>query len=372
MLQLKIKKTDFQKELGFVQAVVERRTTIPILSNILIESTDSGIVIYGTDLDISLRTECPAEVQSHGSVTIQARKLFEIVRNLPDSDIHLREQENNRVNLQCERARFKITGLPKENFPNIPKFGEPKLVIPGGVFKVFIERTIFATTQEESRYALSGVQMEVLPDNTLRMVATDGHRLAFIQGGVESSLWESGLKVLIPKKALFECIRLITDPNEQVHFSVDENHVYFSIGHRQLVSRLLVGQFPNYEAVLPRNNDRIVHVSSEAIASALRRVSLISDERSHAVSLSISPGRVELTSHHGTEDEEANEDVIADYEGDALEISFNSRYLLDYFNATNAADVQIELRDGTSPALLRPVGEQNLHDYRYIVMPMRI
>jgi DNA polymerase-3 subunit beta len=181
MLELRVKKSDFQKELGLVQMVVEKRHTIPILSHVLIESSKTGITICGTDLDISLRTECPAEIKKEGSITVQAKKLFEIVRNLPEADVNLSGDENSRVSLQCERSRFKVTGLPRENFPEIPRFSEAKIVIPSHVFRRAIERTIFATTQEESRYALSGVQMEVLSSGKLRMVATDGHRLAFLE-----------------------------------------------------------------------------------------------------------------------------------------------------------------------------------------------
>lgn len=370
MLQIKVKKSDFQQELGLVQSVVEKRATIPILSNILIESSEAGIIIHGTDLDVSLQTQCPAVVDSSGGVAIDARKLFEIVRSLPEAEIHLKGDENNRVSLQCERVRFKIAGLGKENFPQIPKFPSARLSIPGGTFKACIARTIFATTQEESRYALSGIQLEALSDNVLRMVATDGHRLAIVDKQIETSLWEEGLKVLIPKKALHECSKLIANPDEFVDISVDENHVYFRVGHRELAARLLTGQFPNYEMVLPKDNDRIAQVSSEAIAAALRRVSLVSDERSHAVKLAFQSGRIELTSRGSVSDEEAVEDLLADYEGDPFEISFNSRYLLDFFNVVDAADVRIELMSNTSPALIRPAAEQE--GYRYVVMPMRV
>jgi DNA polymerase-3 subunit beta len=370
MLELKLKKGDFQRELGLVQTVVEKRHTIPILSHVLIESTDEGITICGTDLDVSLRTECPAEVLEEGSVTVQARKLFEIVRNLPEAEIHLKEEGNSRVSLQCERSRFKIAGLPRENFPEIPTFGEAKLVVPSGIFKTSIERTMFATTQEESRYALSGVQLEVSKDGPLRMVATDGHRLAFIEKVIELPTEVEELKILIPKKALAECVRLVAEVDAPVEINTDENHIYFRVGQRQLVSRLLAGQFPNYEMVLPKENQRLVQLSGEAIAAALRRVSLVSDERSRAVRLSISPGRIDLSCQRADEDEEAKEDVLANYEGEPFEIGFNSHYLLDYFLVSPSGDVRFEFKDGQGPVLLRPVEDE--YDYRYVVMPMRI
>lgn len=370
MLELKLKKADFQKELGLVQMVVEKRHTIPILSHVLVESAEKGIAICGTDLDVSLRTECPAEILEEGSVTVQARKLFEIVRNLPEAEIHLKGEENSRVSLLCERSRFKIAGLPRENFPEIPTFGEAKLVVPGDIFRKSIERTIFATTQEESRYALSGVQMEVFKDGTMRMVATDGHRLAFIEKAIEMPERFEELKILIPKKALAECARLAAESEAPVEINTDENHIYFRVGPRQLVSRLLAGQFPNYEMVLPKDNNRIVQLSGEAMAAALRRVSLVSDERSRAVRLSISAGRLDLSCHRADEDEEAKEDVLANYEGEEFEIGFNSHYLLDYFNVSPGGDVRLEFKDGQGPALLRPTEDE--YDYRYVVMPMRV
>lgn len=370
MLELKLKKADFQKELGLVQTVVEKRHTIPILSHVLIESIETGITISGTDLDVSLRTECPAEILEEGSVTIQARKLFEIVRNLPEAEIHLKGEENNRVTLQCERSRFKIAGLPRENFPEIPTFGKAKLVIPSGIFKTSIERTLFATTQEESRYALSGIQMEVSENGTMRLVATDGHRLAFIEKAIETTGGFEDMKVLIPKKALAECARLAAESDDPVEITTDENHIYFRVGQRQLVSRLLAGQFPNYEMVLPKENNRIVQLSGEAMAAALRRVSLVSDERSRAVRLRVMPGRIDLSCQRADEDEEAREDVLAHYEGEEFEIGFNSHYLLDYFAVLPSGDVRLEFKDSQGPALLRPSEDE--YDYRYVVMPMRI
>lgn len=370
MLELKLNKADFQKELGLVQTVVEKRHTIPILSHILIESTEKGIVLCGTDLDVSLRTECPAEVLQEGSLTVQARKLFEIVRNLPEAEIHLKGEENHRVSLECERSRFKIAGLSRENFPEVPLFKGARLAIPSEILKTAIERTIFATTQEESRYALSGVQLEVFDDGRLRLVATDGHRLTFIETKMELPEGFEGLKVLIPKKALAECARLLSESDESVELDTDENHIYFRVGHRQLVSRLLAGQFPNYEMVLPKDNHRIVQLSGEAFAAALRRVSLVSDERSRAVRLIVSPGRIELSCQRADEDEEAREDVLASYEGEEFEIGFNSQYLLDYFAVAPSGDARLEFKDSQGPALIRPGSDE--YDYRYVVMPMRI
>jgi DNA polymerase-3 subunit beta len=370
MSELRVRKADFQKELGLVQSVVERRHTIPILSHVLIESAEGGITICATDLDVSLRTWCEAEVLKEGSFTVQARKLFEIVRYLPEAEIHLKGEDNNRVTLECERSRFKIAGLPRENFPDVPVFDGSKLVIPRDVFKSLIERTIFATTQEESRYALSGIQMEISDRGSIRMVATDGHRLAFVQKEVELAEDTEPLTVLIPRKALAELARLTVDSDQAVEFSNDENHIYFRVGHRQLVSRVLAGQFPNYDMVLPKENNRIVQISAEVLASALRRVSLVSDERSRAVRLSIAPGRIDISSQRTDEGEEANEDVMANYEGEAFEIGFNSNYLLDFFNVIGTGDVRLEFRDGQGPALLRPSDDQ--YDYQYVVMPMRI
>lgn len=386
MMEFTAERSDLQRELGLVQSVVERKHTIPILANVLIESVEGGVKISGTDLDVSLRSIVPASVRHEGSVTVEARKLYDIVRTLAEEEVRFRV-EDNRLVISSGRSRFRLATLPVENFPQLPTLtGATAVRLPARAAATMVERTVFATTQEESRYALSGVQVEIFAAEgeagRVRMVATDGHRLALSEMTIAEESTPamksevSHLKfhgaTLIPRKTMVELTRLISGQEEESELLVmrDENHVYFKLGSRELISRVLTGQFPNYEMVIPKDQAIQAVVSAEAFTGALRRVALIADERSRGVKLAFSEGRVELTARRLDEDEEAHEDVLCQFTGEPLEIAFNSTYLLDFFQVVGAADVRIGLKDGQSPALLSP--EQGEGIYKYVVMPMRL
>ena len=253
-MEFTIEKSDLLKELNLVQGVVEKKNTIPILSNLLIESDGSGrILILGTDLDVSLRTSAAAAVKTEGSMVVSARKLFDIVRNLPDAPIRFTQESNEWVVIDCARSKFKVVGQGREHFPVVPGWIESQYRIPAEVLRTLINRTIFAITQEESRYTLNGAFFR-LEAGSARMVATDGHRLSFVdRSGLDTGAPADGeeVKALIPRKTLAELLRLTTESDDVVEFARDENHLFFRIGGRVLVSRMLSGQFPNYELVMP-------------------------------------------------------------------------------------------------------------------------
>jgi len=248
-MQFVIARSALQKELAFVQGVVERKNTIPVLANILIESAgEDAIRISGTDLDVTIRCDADAEeISTQGAICVQARKLFDIARLLPDAPVSFRKEENEWVTVECDRAKFRLPGISKETFPELPGFKSTPLKLPASLLKLLIDRTIFAITQEEGRYTLSGAKFELNREGA-RMVTTDGHRLAFMaaKGGIED-LPEGGLDVLIPRKTLAELTKLTSDFDGDINLGADENHVYFQIGSRLLISRMLSGQFPNYE-----------------------------------------------------------------------------------------------------------------------------
>ena len=256
-MQFAINKNALQKELGFVQGVVERKNTIPVLSNILIESVaDNTIRITGTDLDVTIRCETEAEeIKSPGSMCLQARKLFDIARLLPDSLVSFRKEENDWVTVECDRSKFKMPGVSKETFPEVPSFKSTPLKLKANFFKSLIDKTIFAITQEESRYTLSGAKF-ILDKSGAKMITTDGHRLAYVactETGAESV---EEMDVLIPRKTLAELTKLTGDFDGEISLGADDNHIYFQVGSRLLISRMLFGQFPNYEMVMPKGNDR--------------------------------------------------------------------------------------------------------------------
>lgn len=371
-MEFSISKADLIKELNLTQGVVERKTTIPILSNLLLEVSADHLRISATDLELGISCTCPAEVKTEGSGTIPAKRLADIVRSLPDAKIKFKLLENHWVNLVCERSAFKLVGMAKDNYPALPEVLKPSATLPASVLRTLIQKTIFAISNEESRYTLNGALLILKADN-VTMVATDGHRLALIERPVEVKGVKSELRVLIPKKAMGELLKLFAevDGDAVVDFSKDESHLFFSVGGRVLISRMLTGQFPNYEAVLPRDNTKVLELDRELFTAAIRRVALLADERSHSIKVQVNPEKIEIYSSSG-EFGEAEESLDAEYSGDAMVIGFNYQYLLDFLSATDdSKKIKIELKDEQSAGQLRP-SEEELYRYRYVVMPMRI
>lgn len=369
-MKYSLSKSALLKELNLLQGVVEKKNTIPILSNILIETMGESLIsLVATDLDVSLQTECAADVSHPGALVLQARRLFDIVRHLPDSEIHFAKEDNDWVRISCGASEFKVIGQAREHFPTTPKSNRSGLVIPAGILHSLINRTIHAITQEESRYALNGALL-MLTEGRLQMVATDGHRLALAAAPLEQAPADYQLKVNIPKKALNELLKLAANSDETFQFAEDDNHLFFKLGHRQLTSRMLTGQFPNYELVLPKNNDKTVPINAERITQAIRRAALMADERSHAVKFDLSSGRLNISSQ-SADVGEAKEIIPVDYSGDDLTIGFNAQYLLDFLAVAGTEEVSFNFKDEQSPALLKPRGDEQ-YDYQYVVMPMRL
>jgi DNA polymerase-3 subunit beta len=370
-MQFVVSKQNLQKELGFVQGVVEKKNTIPVLSNILIESVgENSIRITGTDLDVTIRCDMDAdEITTPGSMCVQARKLFEIARLLPDAPVSFKKEENDWVTVKCDRARFKMVGVARDAFPEVPTFKSAPTKLSANVLKTFIDRTIFAITQEESRYTLSGAKF-VLDENGAKMVTTDGHRLAYVEKKDVTKNGTQSIDTLIPRKTLAELTKLTTGFDEDISLGMDENHIYFQIGPRLLISRMLYGQFPNYEMVMPKNNDKSVEFNSSLLNLAIRRVALMSDERSHAIRFHLEPNQLVISSQNA-EEGEANETLQTEYSGEETDIGFNAQYLQEFLNVIGDAKVAFDFKDGNSQAQLKP-SENGDYDYKYIVMPMRI
>jgi DNA polymerase III subunit beta len=370
-MQFSVGKNALLRELNLLQGIVEKKSTIPILSNVLIESVnDSTISLVATDLDVSLQTECSAEVAKSGSIVLQARKLFEIVRNLPDSEINFSREDNDWVKVVCLSSDFRIVGQAKEHFPSTPKAEKAGVTISATLLHSLINRTVFAITQEESRYALNGALLS-FGEGRLQMVATDGHRLALASTGLEKEKSGSdSAKVIIPKKALIELAKLTAGSDEELEFSRDENHLYFEVQNRHLTSRMLAGQFPNYDLVLPKNNDKSITLNVDKISQSIRRAALMADERSHGIKVDLTNGKLSITSQ-SADVGEAREVIPLDYTGENLSIGFNAQYMLDFLGVVGTDEVSFEFKDEQSPALLRPSGEGE-GDYKYVVMPMRL
>ncbi len=372
-MEISVSKSDLLKELTATQGVVERKTTIPILSNFLFEAAGDKLLITATDLDLSLRTSCPAKVKKEGSCTIPARKLFDYVKLLGDGDISIKLLENHWVQIRSGRSNTKMVGMARANFPALPQFPvESAIPLPAPVLRNLIARTIFSISNEESRYTLNGALLVLKPESII-MVATDGHRLAHIEHN-NSKLPVSGeMKVLVPKKAMAELNTLLNSADIQVaEFAKDESTLFFRIGGRLLTSRQLTGQFPNYEAVLPKDNNKSVTVHCDEFSSAIQRVAQFADERSNAIRMRVEKNELKVSSSN-TETGESEDSIETSYEGDGVAIGFNSQYLLEFLKVVGSGDVRFEFKDSQSAGQLRPdEAPDSEYKYRYIVMPMRI
>jgi DNA polymerase-3 subunit beta len=372
-MEISVSKFELLKELTATQGVVERKTTIPILSNFLFEAANDRLTITATDLDLSLRTSCAAKVKREGSCTIPARKLYDYVKLLPDGDISIKLLENHWVNIRSGRSNTKMVGMARANFPGLPVFpSSGSLRIPAQTLRSMIGRTIFAISSEESRYTLNGGLMVLKPES-ITMVATDGHRLAHIEKTGEQFDVPGENKTLVPKKAMSELYSLLQNSDvEQVEFAKDESTIFFRIGERLLTSRQLTGQFPNYEAVLPRETTKSIVVHGNDLNTAIQRVAQFADERSRAIRMKLDKNELKISSS-STEAGESEDSIETAYTADPMTIGFNSEYLIDFLKAQSAGEVRLEFKDAQSAGQMRPDdGSDDGFKYRYVVMPMRI
>ncbi len=370
-MEFTVNKIELVKELSLSQGVVEKKTTIPVLSNVLIEARDDEIGLTTTDLELGIRCVCPAVVKKPGASTLPSRKLLDYVRLLPDADLNVKIGETHAASITCGRSRTRIAGMSRENFPELPAVPAPLAQVPASLLGKLIAKTVFAISNEGSRYTLNGGLLLLKPDR-ITMVSTDGHRLAFIEAEHIFESISGQLRALVPKKALLEIQKLATEAGNgaAVSLSSDENNLFFQFGRRLLITRKLTGQFPDYERVLPRENEKAVTVNRLEMEAAIRRVSQFADERSHAIKVGVSPGELKLASS-GSESGESEESLPVEGGAGEMQIGFNAQYMLDFLGATAAEMVYLELKDEQSAGQLRPAGDSDFN-YRYVVMPMRI
>ena len=371
-MEFTVGKSELVRELGLTQGVVERKTTIPILSNILLESDGDRVVITATDLELGIRCSCAAKVGKAGSGTIPARKLLEYVRLLPDADIQFKFGENQWASLVCGRSRTKMAGMSRESFPELPVMPPVLAEIPAGLLSSMIAKTIFAISSEESRFTLNGALLQFRTEG-LVMVATDGHRLSLIESPVEGGLDGVTYKAILPRKAMAELLKLSSEAGSdaRLQFAGDDNHLFFQLGDRLLISRKLTGNFPDYERVLPKDQPNVIKLRRDELRAAIERVAQFSDERSRAIRLQVIPGEIKVYSST-SETGESEESLPAEYEGAAVEIGFNAQYLMEFLRAVQDEEVAFHFRDGQSAGELRPGSSQAGSNYRYVIMPMRI
>jgi DNA polymerase-3 subunit beta len=373
-MEITVSRQDLVKELTATQSVVERKTTIPILSNFLIEADGESLSITATDLDQAIRTSAPAKVKKPGACTIPARKLYDYIKLLPEGDISIKLLDNHWVQIRSGRSNTKMVGMARANYPQVPEFPAVAVTsIPTAALKTLIARTIFAISNEESRYTLNGALL-VIKAESLAMVATDGHRLSYVEKPNEVLEGISGEKrVLIPRKALQELQQLLANTEaEKVEFADDEHTLFFRVGHRTLSTRRLSGQFPNFEAVMPRDNTKFAVVRSSELSSAIQRVAQFADERSGAIRMRLESNELKISAN-STESGESEDTIDTPYASDPIVVGFNSGYILDFLKALdNQGEVRLEFKDTQSAGQMRPEDPDAEYKYRYVLMPMRI
>jgi DNA polymerase-3 subunit beta len=367
-MELVVRKTELLRELQLFQGIVERKNTIPILANLLMEAKGDEVRLLATDLEVALRSRCQAMVARGGSLTLPAKKLYEIVKALPETDVRI-EEDKNGVKVAADRFDSRMQTLPREDFPTLPEAtGKARASLPRAALREMVAKTQFAITGEDTRYFLNGAKF-ILRPGSMTLVATDGHRLALVevkrQGGSEQEIG-----VILPKKTLLELGKLLPEGEGDIHYEAGENHLFFEVGGRVLISRMIDGQFPAYERVIPKGNDKLIEFERERLTNAVKRVALLSNERSRAVKFEIDKGKVDVTSS-SSEFGEAHEQIPVEYSAGAMTISFNAQYVLDFLNVVETDLVSLSLKDEVSQAVMKPVGAQE-YDYTYVIMPMRI
>jgi len=385
-MEFVIARNDLVRELQTVTGVVEKRATLPILANLLLETQKDGIRLGTSDLEITIRGTAKATVVREGGVTLPAGKLHEIARSLPDAEVQFKLMDRNQVKIECERIRYRISGLPRDEFPKFPQLDLSQgIKLPGSALRDMVDRVTFAITTEDPRYSLNGA-LFLLEKGRITLVATDGHRLAYVSR--ETSLEPPGgeIKVVVPKKTMAELSKLMADlgKEDEVSFGKVGNHMFFAVGSDHvLTSTILEGNFPVYQKVMPEECEIEIVLPTDNLGDAVRRVSLLAADRlGKAIRLGLTPGKLEIFS--GESDMgEAQETLAVDYDGPEMEIGFNSRYLLDFLAAVDTASVHLDLgpkdpkgeakksKPGDKPGQFRPEPARGL-DYRYIVMPMHL
>lgn len=366
-MRFSLQREVFLKPLAQVVNVVERRQTLPVLANLLAQVADGRLSLTGTDLEVEMVARTPVDDAQDGETTIPARKLFEIVRALPDGSKVTVSQSGDKVTVQAGRSRFTLSSLPANDFPAIDDVETTERVqVPEAVLKELIERTAFAMAQQDVRYYLNGLLFD-LGDRHLRCVATDGHRLALCEAPLETTV-ANKRQIIVPRKGIQELQRLLEGVDRELELEMDRNHLRVRRDDVTFTSKLIDGRFPDYEAVIPIGADREVRIEREALRASLQRAAILSNEKYRGVRIEVSPGQLKISAHN-PEQEEAQEEVEADTTVDDLAVGFNVNYLLDALTALRDEHVILQLRDANSSALVREAGNDKC---RHVVMPLRL
>ncbi|RNC67683.1 MAG: DNA polymerase III subunit beta [Desulfuromonadales bacterium] len=372
-MEFKIDKDTFSRALQKIQGIVEKRNTMPILSNVLIEANTEGIELTATDLEVGMKSSYPTSVTREGKITISAKKLYEIIKELPDEAISFATKENDWVDIRCGKAHFSIVGLSPEEFPYFPKVNEESFIrIESAFLADMIEKTAYAICFDETKYNLNGIFVKAAEENGrafLRMVATDGHRLSITEKEFNGTVSPEMAKgVIFPKKGIFELKKMCEEETTELSLGFMDNSAVIRKGNTVVVMRLVDGEFPDYTRVVPVANDKIVTVARDSFLHSLRRMSILSSEKFKGIKMEVQDGGMVISSSN-PELGEASEELEAVYAGIPLSIRFNAKYLLDVLSVLHESEVALVLRDELSPAIVKPAG---IDGFTAVIMPMRL
>ncbi|MCX6102647.1 MAG: DNA polymerase III subunit beta [Proteobacteria bacterium] len=384
-MKLQISKSQMLLGLQRVQNVVERRTTMPILSNALLKTEKNGLSLSATDLEVGIQSILPADIMEEGSITVKARSLLDIVRELPDTLIQFQTRENNRLEIKANKSVFNIVGLPSEDFPEIPSFSSEEkqqfVRMNGQAVMAMLDKTLYAASTDEARYHLNGVYFETL-ENTIegadkgkkvfRMVATDAHRLSLVDNP-ETLFDETAWKlfqdgIIVPRKGLNELRRLLSEGKEDFFVTIRGKMLFVKRDNIFLSMRLIEGKYADYRRIIPEKAINTISVDREAFLASLKRISLMSSDKSRSLTFSLTPGVLQLSSQ-SPELGDANEEISIDYTGEEIKIGFNSRYLIDAVSTMEGKQIILEIRGKQNPGVIRSSDGPN---HTSVVMPMRI
>lgn len=366
-----IEKEVFLKGLARVQGIVEKRNTIPVLSNVLLEGADGELCLTATDLEVGMQSTYPANIRKPGKITVSAKKLYEIIKELPDNEVSFNAKDNCWIEVECGKAHFNIVGLSADEFPNFPKPDKADFIsLESNLCKEMIEKTFFAVSQDESKYNLNGIFCQVQKEtDQLRLVATDGHRLSMIDKTIdktESSELTKG--IILPRKGILELKKLAEEGQGPLQLGFMENNAVVSKDKTVVIMRLVDGEFPDYSRVIPKSNEQQATISVDPFLHALRRMIILSSEKSRGVKMNLKNNLLEVSSSN-PELGDAREELDIEYSGPELSVGFNARYMLDILQVQDQDQICLILKDNLSPGLIKPVEEDG---YLAVIMPMRL
>lgn len=372
-MKVQVSKQDLLNLISKTQNIVERRSTMPVLINVLLDAQKDRLKVFATNLEVSLTDEIEAEVQTAGRVAVNAKNLFDIIKELPDGDLLLAKQENNWLKITQGTSVFNIVGISPEEYPVFPTHAKQEMMqVEAKVLADMIGKTIYSVSNDDTRYHLNGVYFEKRVAGTngssLLMVATDGHRLSLVNREGTNAGVSAPEGVIIPRKGLVEIYKILENVDGKFGMAIEGPQLVVTHKNTVLMIRLIEGKYPNYRQLIPQNLSEHVKVNREALLSSLRRVSLLSNQKSKGVTLSFSNGRLEITSNN-PELGDAKEELSVDYKGNGLKIGFNAKYIMDVLTSIDDDDIAIDLKDQLSPGVMRPNADKN---YTCVIMPMRI